>query len=683
MYKVTEIKKAKWIWCKENTKVNDWVLFKKDFTHIKNENNKNYILKISADTRYFLYINKKVVVMDGSLYRADKQTGYCDYVNITKHLKNGNNTLEILVWHYGNGGRNNIIFLFGALIFECEQLGLYSDRETLCVRHPAFYETQEPYPSYLYGGYNIGYNANNEMLNFNNATEYANYKDKKYGILLDRPLPLFKFSKIKKCKFIKENNKYIIKLPFMMQVFSYFKVYAKGGEKIELLYDRYLVNGGPGDHLNKYTGHRTEYICKRGINEFINYDWYSAENLEFIIPKGVKIINLGYIESCYDTNLCKIVKTDNNDINILIQKCARTLKVCIRDNFMDCPDRERGQWIGDVSVQSPQVFYSLSNNAVLLLKKAITDFITLKKEDKLVGNVPGENYLELPSQSLNAISEIGMIANYYYFTGDNDIIKFAFIPAVKYLKLWDMDDNGLIKTRQGDWNWTDHLYNLDDKVIENCWYYSALKFALKMSKIIKNDDYNKFLNDRIKSIEDNFDEYFWKGNYYSSNGIVDDRANAMAVLTGLAKADKFEKLKDVLLMVFNSSTYMEGYVCEALCKMGYKEYGIKRLMSRYYNLIKNDNSTLWEDFYILGTKNHAWTGSPLTIIYKYFLGISSQDYFNTVNIKPDFSICSSYNFTMDVKGNKIQFDIRNKKKKILYRIKNNSHIKINIGEENE
>lgn len=42
------------------------------------------------------------------------------------------------------------------------------------------------------------------------------------------------------------------------------------------------------------------------------------------------------------------------------------------------------------------------------------------------------------------------------------------------------------------------------------------------------------------------------------------------------------------------------------------------MLSRYYPLIVNENSTLWEDFCFLGTKNHAWSGGPLTIIHKYF-----------------------------------------------------------------
>ena len=139
-----------------------------------------------------------------------------------------------------------------------------------------------------------------------------------------------------------------------------------------------------------------------------------------------------------------------------------------------------------------------------------------------------------------------------------------------------------------------------------------------MADIIGDESYNAFLEERIKSIRKNFNPSFWKGSYYASGEIIDDRANALAVLAGLCPQQYYEPVRDVLIKVFNSSIYMENYVLTALCEMGYKEDAYRRMMSRYYNLAVNQNSTLWEDFFVLVTKNHAWSGAPATIAYKYF-----------------------------------------------------------------
>lgn len=117
--------------------------------------------------------------------------------------------------------------------------------------------------------------------------------------------------------------------------------------------------------------------------------------------------------------------------------------------LMDCPDRERGQWIGDVSVQLPQVGFVLDSNALLLAKKCIGDFIHLRDGDILRGNVPGQNSSELPSQSLNAIGSLGMIATYYRYTRDKSVLELCFEPCIRYLKLWELDENGLVTLPQG------------------------------------------------------------------------------------------------------------------------------------------------------------------------------------------------------------------------------------------
>ena len=90
----------------------------------------------------------------------------------------------------------------------------------------------------------------------------------------------------------------------------------------------------------------------------------------------------------------------------------------------------------------------------------------------------------------------------------------------------------------------------------------------------------------------------------------------------------------VLISTFNASVYMENYVLMALCEMGFMKEAYLRMASRYYNLAVNENSTLWEDFFILGTTNHAWSGAPATIAFRYFLGIDTTDGFETFTVNP-------------------------------------------------
>ncbi len=674
--------KSKWIWAKDNKIKNDWVIFKKDF---EVDNLSEYHLEISADTRYFLWLNDDICTWDGGLFRDAycENSGFIDKFDISKYLFQGKNTLKILVWHYGNGGRNNSPLEYAGVIFSCEELSLFSDESTLCQRHPSFGETEEPLPSYLYGGYNIGFDANLK-LDEDSYTYATIYESELFGTLFERPVPMFSLSETVICDYEKSNDTYKVKLPTALHVMPYFKAAANGGEIINIRNDKYVSPGGPGGGgVGLYNGHRTQYTCKKGENEFLNFDYMPCEELHFTIPESVQIISLGYKISEYDTKIMPLFTCENENVNLLIEKCARTLKFCMRDNFMDCPDRERGQWIGDVSVQAPQVFYALDENAVPLLKKAILNFICLRKGKRLVGNVPGINFQELPSQSLNAISELGMIAKYYEFTNDKETLQMCLAPMVEYLTLWQMDKSGMVIRREGDWCWFDHLNNKDEVILENTWYYSALKFARRVCDILGENKHIPFLDERIKSIENNFEKLFWTGKCYASKDIVDDRANAMAVLVGLANPSNYVHIKNVLITTFNASTYMEGYIIEALFLMNYKQDGFNRMMNRYRPLIDNDSSTLWEDFAILGTKNHAWTGYPLNIIYKYIAGISVDINSKAISINPDFSLANSQKYTLNLAGGKLCVNLSMQNGQVKGDIKNTTKLTLITEDKND
>ena len=73
----------------------------------------------------------------------------------------------------------------------------------------------------------------------------------------------------------------------------------------------------------------------------------------------------------------------------------------------------------------------IDSKAMPFIKKLIENFICLRKGDRLVGNVPGIHFSELPSQSLNAVGTEGMIAKYYEFTGDVSVLQLAFEPVIR------------------------------------------------------------------------------------------------------------------------------------------------------------------------------------------------------------------------------------------------------------
>ncbi|MDD6204137.1 MAG: hypothetical protein PUC05_03985, partial [Firmicutes bacterium] len=265
----------------------------------------------------------------------------------------------------------------------------------------------------------------------------------------------------------------------------------------------------------------------------------------------------------------------------------------------------------------------------------IWDIINFRRGDIIVGVVPGVHSSELPGQILPAVSEIGVVAEYYNYTGDQSVLEAIHQPLVKYLKLWDFDFNsGAIVTRLCDWYWLDHGDEIDSKILENCWYYSALRFCRKICGII-GAQADEELELRERSIRDSFVKNYLRDDGFRSGDILDDRANAMALLCGFVPQEAMDTVLSVFDSEYRCTPFTEYYLLAALFENGYADRAMKRMRMRYDGMIHNGYSTLWEDFTVTGTYNHAWSGGPLVLLNKYGCGLRPlEPGYKTIGVLP-------------------------------------------------
>ena len=98
---------------------------------------------------------------------------------------------------------------------------------------------------------------------------------------------------------------------------------------------------------------------------------------------------------------------------------------------------------------------------------------------------------------------------------------------------------------------------------------------------------------------------------------MDDRANAMLALSGLAGEEDYALITDVVMSTCEASPFIEKYVLEALCVMGRTDLALQRMRDRYAPMLQDGYDTLWETFDgETGTVNHGWTAAPLYILSK-------------------------------------------------------------------
>ena len=656
---------AKWIWDKENlTEKNVWMCFNKKVSleNIPQE----LIAHISADSKYWLYINGETVVFEGSVKRGpDENSGYYDSVNIAPYLKEGENSICALVWFWGDDKNYSYNSSGqGGFIFEAinENISIISDNSWKVKKNDAYIDSPLYQPNYRLPEHSIYYDARKDIgdwldgdfdfSSWENATEYSLGGEGAYGKLYPRGIPMLNDYGLKDYENSKDYENYTVSnlfgekitvdIPYNAQVTTYLKVIAPAGKKIRITTENTPIGAVS-----------TTYVTKEGEQEFEALGWVNGEHITYDIPHGVTVVALKYRETGYDSSFCGDFTCDDEFLNTLWQKSLRTLYVTMRDNFMDCPDRERAQWWGDVTSEMIMTMYSMDSNSYLLYQKGVQAMLSHIDDTKVLQTVVpiSEDYFELPVQQLAGI--VGFYT-YYEYTGDKAFIEKVYDASIDYLKLWEMGENNLVVHREGSWDWADWGDKADMTAIENAWYYYALSTVEEMAKIIgKNDDIS-FITERKETIAKGY-KNLWTEDGFKSEDVKepDDRANALAVLSGLADKEQYETIKNVLITTQNSSPYMEYYVLEALCKMGEYELAKDRIKDRYEGMMNADYTTLWEFWDAWrGTKNHAWSGGPLVIMSKYFAGITPLSAgYEKVKIDPQYTLSDSMNCTVpSVKG---------------------------------
>lgn len=657
--------KAKWIWDKDNlTEKNVWMCFNKKV--ILDKVPLELIAHISAYSKYWLYINGETVVFEGSVKRGpDKNSGYYDSIDIAPFLKEGENSICALVWYWDTEASYSYCSSGqGGFIFEAvsEDITIISDNSWKAKRNNAYIDSPLYPPNYRLPEYSIYFDARKEMADWlnadydfsswENATEYADGGKGAYGKLYPRGIPFLKDYGLKDYVNSKDYENYTIKnltgekitvdIPYNAQLTPYLKIKAPKGRRIRITTENTLIGAVSNT-----------YITKEGEQEFEALGWFNGEHITYKIPAGVTIISLKYRETGYDSSFSGDYKCDDEFMNSLWQKSLRTLYVTMRDNFMDCPDRERAQWWGDVTSEMIMTMYSMDSNSYLLYQKGVEAMLSHTDDSKVLQTVvPIQgDYFELPVQQLAGI--VGFFT-YYEYTGDTAFLQKVYDASLDYLKLWEMGENNLVVHRSGSWDWPDWGDKADMTAIENAWVYYALSSVEKMAEVLGRNDDISFITERKEAISKGY-QTLWTENSFKSKDVKkpDDRANALAILTGLAKKEQHETILNVLTTTKNSSPYMEYYVLEALCKMGEYEAAKNRIKDRYAGMVNEHYSTLWEFWNSWqGTMNHAWSGGPLVIMSKHFAGIAPLEAgYEKVKIDPQYTLSDNLSCTVpSVKG---------------------------------
>lgn len=675
MLSAQEVWKARWIGKQEcRSEANSWLAFKKEVN--VSEVPDEMVARIAADSKYWLWINDSLAVFEGGLKRGPSPGDtYYDEIDIAPFLRKGENCLSVLVWHFGRNGFSHADSGVAGLLFEAKAPGfeILSDKTWDATVYKAYGTAGEPEANYRLPESNLSFDARKDITNWcspsaprlGRAMELpVIVGEPPFGKLVKRPIPMWKCTGLMDYPEVRRSGDTLVcSLPYNAQITPYLKVKAPSGRTIRMQTDHYKVA------LAKTQCLWAEYITRDGVQEYESLGWLNGDRMFYIIPSDVEVIEVKYRETGYDTEITGTFECDDPFLNEYWRKAVRTLYVCMRDTYMDCPDRERAQWWGDEVNELGMAFYSLSPSSWKLAEKGIYELMNWQRIDGVLSSpVPAMNYsAELPSQMLAALGWYGFYTQYFY--SDNN----AFVPVVydrmkKYLhKVWKLDEDGLPIYRTGDWDWPDADSPVDKYALMPCLYYLALKSELEFARMLGRAEDVAMIESVMARLKDSYNRLYWTGNGYRSPSYkdrTDDRPQAMAVLSGIASEEKYQVISEILKTTDMASTYMEKYMVEALFVTGQSSAALDRMKRRMATIMDDRSSTLYEHWNWTNSSNHAWSGANIILLCQKVCGVAPlTPGFKTFSVRPQMGWLKRASTSFETKYGTIRVSLTRKSSK--------------------
>lgn len=653
---------ANWIWT-ESCAEDSYVAFRKTFT--LEQAVPTATAFISAADKYVLWVNGELVVLDGSLKRGPTPyDSYYDTVELT-NLKQGENTIALLVAFNGRSGDGSIVpvlvdeegdeYTQAGLIFELDAGGttICSDSSWKAARHTGYKNrvtAGADYPGYsqssMLAERNVYFDARDDLGDFmaegyndsewEDATPVSKAGDLPFGDLYSAMIQPIRFQDIvdfsNSASYVgtplTQDTILVLDLPGNIQFTPYFELEAPAGKKLTFYTDTYTDK-------QELPNFKDTYVTAEGTQRYENYPWRSGSKLIIEAEAGVTFTRLGYRASGFNGEQVGSFTSSDPGLDQLWQESLNTLAICMRDTYMDCPERERGPYMGDASNEIDAALYSYDQGGLDLTKKAILACVAWTRTDGAIpSRAPSVKPQEIPNQSLIFMTSV---YHYWLHSGDRETAEAYCNAFLNYLRLVEME-NGLPVYRDGSWTWDDWGDRIDTQLLQTGIYYYALNVTKSLADDLGITEGTEFLAERMDSMREN-----WRAVYYTEEGFkspdskyVDDRANAMLALSGLAGEKDWPLITDVIMSTYQASPFIEKYVLEALCVMGRIDLALQRMRDRYAPMLNDEYDTLWETFDgETGTVNHGWTAAPLYILSKYAAGIRpTQAGFEAYEIAP-------------------------------------------------
>ena len=203
------------------------------------------------------------------------------------------------------------------------------------------------------------------------------------------------------------------------------------------------------------------WTLDEGVCTLEPYDYKGFRYARLIPDQGVRILKVEGLVRHYplDETLCTL-KSGSRNLDHIFAICKNGVKLGTQEGYLDCPTREKGQYLGDALVTArSQVWLT---GSVEMLRKCIDQFARTKAIcPGLMAVAPGSFMQEVADFSLLWLE---LLLTDYQFTGDREFLRTYYPTAkgiVEHFSRYSRGDGLLVQVRD-KWNLVDWPENLRD-----------------------------------------------------------------------------------------------------------------------------------------------------------------------------------------------------------------------------
>ncbi|UCS95944.1 alpha-L-rhamnosidase N-terminal domain-containing protein [Echinicola marina] len=569
----------------------------------------DFIVHVSADNRYKLYVNGKLV----SLGPARGDTYFWNYetVDLAPHLQQGRNNVTALVWNESElRPEAQVSFRTGFILqgdSEREQI-LNTDGSWKGVRDKGY----QPAPSIFAASTGEMVDMNKSVMNWSDPDlddsswpkaavllqgKLKGDSDGFGWMLVPSTLPQMemKYDRIpslRKVEGMQISNDFplekdAITIPGHSKVSllldqtyltnAYLTLKFKEGKdaKIGIKYAETLMDGFTDYGAQKsnrnevegkvFYGRRDSLISNGTMGQsFTTLYWRTFRYIELSVETKDEPLTISDIYGTftgYPFQQASQFKTDNVEIDKILGIGWRTARLCAMDTYWDCPYYEQLQYIGDTRIQAMITYYNSTDD------RLARNALTLMDHSRLPEGVTLSRYPTKGTQVISTFSlwYIGLLYDYWMYRPDEAFIKDKLSGAraiLEFFSKYQQSDGSLKNTPY--WNFVDWANGEGWSVgvppkgadgssaIIDMQLLWAFQWAAKLEEHLGLASFAKQYEQKAKQLKETIVRKYWDS---SRNLFADTQdkkhfsqhANSLAILTGLVDKEKEQAVCNSLL----------------------------------------------------------------------------------------------------------------------------------------